>query len=154
MQLTQFTDFSCRVLIYLARLPEPGSATISEIAEYHKISRNHLIKVVNNLAGHGFIETTRGKGGGLRLARAPHMISIGEVVRLTETNMNLVECFDLKSNQCRIIRGCGLKSALYEARRAFMTVLDKFTLADVAANSRPFPLTAPPPLYDLTESTS
>ena len=152
MQLTQFTDFSCRVLIYLARLPEPGSATISEIAEYHKISRNHLIKVVNNLAGHGFIETTRGKGGGLRLARAPHMISLGEVVRATETNMNLVECFDLKSNECRIIRGCGLKSALYEARRAFMTVLDQFTLADVTANGRHFPLTATPPMEELTGS--
>jgi Rrf2 family nitric oxide-sensitive transcriptional repressor len=137
MQLTQFTDFSCRVLIYLARLPEPGSATVNEIAEYHKISRNHLIKVVNYLANHGFIQTTRGKGGGLRLARPPHMIGMGEVVRATEINMNLVECFDLKSNQCSITGGCGLKSVLYEARRAFMAVLDQFTLADAAANGRP-----------------
>ncbi len=150
MQLTQFTDYSCRVLIYLARLPEPGSATISEIAAYYKISRNHLIKVVNNLASHGFVETTRGKGGGLRLARASHMIGVGEIVRLTETNMNLVECFDLKSNQCCIIRGCGLKSALHEARRAFMAVLDQFTLADVAANARPY---TPPP-HELSESDS
>ena len=82
------------------------------------------------------------------------MISLGEVVRATETNMNLVECFDLKSNECRIIRGCGLKSALYEARRAFMTVLDQFTLADVTANGRHFPLTATPPMEELTGSDS
>lgn len=132
MQLTQFTDFSLRTLIYLARMAEPGQATINEIAEYHKISRNHLVKVVNNLANEGFILTTRGKGGGLKLARPPHTIGLGEVVRLTEPNMNLVECFDMKSNQCCIARGCFLKSALYESRQAFMMVLDKYTLADAA----------------------
>ncbi len=132
MQLTQYTDYSLRVLIYLARLPEPGMATITEIADYHRISRNHLVKVVNNLANTGFILTTRGKGGGMRLSRPAHTIGLGEVVRLTETNMNLVECFDTKANQCCIARGCFLKTALYEARRAFMTVLDKYTLADAA----------------------
>ncbi|MDD5034721.1 MAG: Rrf2 family transcriptional regulator [Methylococcaceae bacterium] len=132
MQLTQFTGYSLRVLIFLARMPEPGMATITEIAEFHQISRNHLVKVVNNLANRGFIQTTRGKGGGLQLARPPQTIGLGEVVRFTEPNLDLVECFDPKTNQCGIARGCFLKAALYEARRSFMAVLDKYTLAEVA----------------------
>jgi Rrf2 family nitric oxide-sensitive transcriptional repressor len=132
MQLTQFTDYSLRLLIYLARLPEPGMATIPEIAEHHQISRHHLVKVANHLANHGFIMTTRGKGGGIKLARPASMIGVGEVVRLSEPHMNLVECFDIKSNQCRIVHGCFLKGILYEARRTFMAVLDRYTLADVA----------------------
>ncbi|MCF7965582.1 MAG: Rrf2 family transcriptional regulator [Methylobacter tundripaludum] len=132
MQLTQFTDLSLRLLIYLARLPEPGMATISEIAEYYQISRNHLVKVANSLANQGFIMTTRGKGGGIQLARPAYTIGVGEVVRLTELNMNLVECFDATTNQCRLTRNCFLKATLYEAQRAFMAVLDKYTLADAA----------------------
>ncbi|WP_027156996.1 Rrf2 family transcriptional regulator [Methylobacter luteus] len=132
MQLTQFTDYSLRLLIYLARLPEPGMATISEIAEYHQISRNHLVKVANSLANQGFIMTTRGKGGGIQLSRPANTIGVGEVVRRTEVNMNLVECFDTPSNQCRLTRDCFLKAMLYEAQRAFMAVLDKYSLADAA----------------------
>jgi len=150
MQLTQFTDLSLRLLIYLARLPEPGLATISEIADYHQISRNHLVKVANSLANQGFIMSTRGKGGGLQLARPAYAIGLGEVVRRTEQNMNLVECFDIPSNQCRLIRNCFLKATLYEAQRAFMSVLDKYTLADAAslgANTELSSLpTATPPL--------
>ncbi|CAG0999449.1 HTH-type transcriptional repressor NsrR [Gammaproteobacteria bacterium] len=138
MQLTQFTDYSLRVLIYLARLPESGQATISEIADYHKISRNHLVKVVNKLATEGFILTIRGKGGGLKLGRPAHTIGVGEVVRVTETNMDLVECFNMKSNQCCIAKACVLKAQLYEARRAFMMVLDKYTLADAAVMRKTF----------------
>jgi Rrf2 family nitric oxide-sensitive transcriptional repressor len=132
MQLTQFTDYSLRLLIYLARLPAPGMATISEIAEYYQISRNHLVKVANSLANQGFIMSTRGKGGGIQLARPANTIGVGDVIRLTETNMNIVECFDAPSNQCRLTRDCFLKATLYEARRAFMAVLDKYTLADAA----------------------
>lgn len=134
MQLTQFSDFSFRVLIYLAQLPEPGLATISEISDYFKISRNHLVKVVNNLANQGFILTTRGKGGGLKLGRPAHSIGVGEVFRAAEPNMELVECFNMKTNQCCIARACGLKGELYEARRAFMAVLDKYTLADAVSS--------------------
>lgn len=130
MQLTQFTDYSLRVLIHLARLPAPGMATVPEIADHHRISRNHLVKVVHNLAQHGLVMTTRGKGGGIQLARPAHTIGVGDVVRLTEPHMDLVECFDPKTSQCRIVRGCFLKAALHEARRAFMAVLDKYTLAD------------------------
>ncbi|AAU91353.1 MULTISPECIES: Rrf2 family transcriptional regulator [Methylococcus] len=132
MQLTQFTDFSLRVLIYLVRLPEPGMATIPEIAEYYRISRNHLVKVVNTLANAGLLVTMRGKGGGLRLARPADTITIAEVVRLTEPNMNLVECFDPKASHCRIDRGCFLKAILYEARKDFLAALERHTLADAA----------------------
>ena len=135
MQLTQFTDYSLRVLIHLASMPEPGMATVTDIAERFDISRNHLVKVVNNLANHGFITTLRGKGGGMQLARPAHMIGVGEVVRLTEPHMNLVECFDVKQNQCNLIRRCFLKAILYESRRAFLGVLDQYTLADAARNS-------------------
>lgn len=133
MQLMQFTDFSLRLLIYLARLPAPGMATIAEIADYYQISRNHLVKVANSLANHGFIISTRGKGGGIQLARPANTIGVGDVVRQTEQNMDLVECFDSTSNQCRLIRNCFLKATLYEAQRAFMAVLDKYTLADAAS---------------------
>lgn len=144
MQLTQFTDYSLRVLIHLARLPPPGMATVPEIADHHGISRNHLVKVVHNLAQHGLVLTTRGKGGGMQLARPPHTIGVGEVVRLTEPNMNLVECFDPKTNECRIVRGCFLKAALHEARRAFMAVLDGYTLADAIQMDGPAPRSGPP----------
>ncbi len=133
MQLTQFTDLSLRLLIYLARLPEPGMTTIAEIADYHQISRNHLVKVANSLANQGFIISTRGKGGGIQLARPAFTIGVGDVVRQTDQNMNLVECFDLPNNHCRLIRNCFLKATLYEAQRAFMAVLDKYTLADAAS---------------------
>jgi Rrf2 family protein len=133
MQLTQFTDYSLRLLIYLARLPEPGQATISEIAEFHQISRNHLVKVANSLANQGFITTTRGKGGGIQLARPAYTIGVGEVIRQTEVNMDLVECFNVPSNQCRLIRDCFLKAIFYEAQRAFIAALDKYSLADAAS---------------------
>ena len=132
MQLTQFTDYALRVLIYLARLPPPGMATIPEIAAHFQISRAHLVKVAATLSARGFIESSRGKGGGVKLARPPQTIGIGEVVRITEPHMDLVECFDPKANQCRIIRGCFLKAILYESRRAFLAVLDKYSLADAA----------------------
>lgn len=132
MQLTQFTDYSLRLLIYLARLPEPGMATIAEVAEFHQISRNHLIKVAATLANEGYIISTRGKGGGIGLAKSPKAIGLGDLVRKTELNMNLVECFDMPNSQCRLSRGCVLKGVLQEAQSAFMAVLDSYTLADAA----------------------
>lgn len=140
MQLTQFTDYSLRVLMYLARLPKPGMATIPEIAEFHRISRNHLVKVVTALTNHGLVMTTRGKGGGIRLGRPAHTIGIGEVIRLTEPHMNLVECFDVKTCECRISRDCQLKAILFEAKQAFMAAVDRYALSDAAG--RGFDLTA------------
>ena len=132
MQLTQFTDYSLRMLIYLARLPEGKIATLAEIAEFHNISRNHLVKVAVTLTREGYIMTTRGKSGGMQLARPAHTISLGELIRKTEQNMILVECFDPPNNRCRLSRGCFLKSALYEAQLAFISVLDKHTLAEAS----------------------
>jgi Rrf2 family nitric oxide-sensitive transcriptional repressor len=133
MQLTLYTDYSLRVLLYLGLNPR-RMATITDIAQSYGISRNHLVKVVHNLATQGFIQTTRGRGGGITLARPPAKINIGDVVRHTEVNFHLVECFDREHNTCPIATACFLKSALYEAQRAFMTVLDRYTLADVLDN--------------------
>ena len=133
MQLTQYTDYSLRVLVYLGLKPRHVS-TITEIANNYGISRNHLVKVVNNLANLGYIDTVRGRGGGMMLSRDPREINIGDVVRHTEVNFNLVECFDKQINTCPIARSCALKGALYEAQDRFMEVLDKYTLSDVLAN--------------------
>ncbi len=134
MQLTLYTDYSLRVLVYLGVKREELS-TITEIADHYGISRNHLVKVVHNLANHGFIKTTRGKGGGMRLAGSPEQINIGNVVRHTEVNFNIVECFDNSSDGCPITPICALKGALHQATRSFMAVLDGYTLADVLQNS-------------------
>lgn len=133
MQLTMYTDYSLRVLIYLGLNPR-RTATISEIAESYHISRNHLVKVVHNLATRGFVLTTRGRGGGLTLPMSPADINIGNVVRQTEANFHLVECFDEEHGTCPIAAACFLKDGLYEAQRAFMAVLDRYTLADVLHN--------------------
>lgn len=135
MQLTLYTDYSLRVLIYLG-LRRDRLATVSEIAESYGISRNHLVKVVHNLASLDFIHSTRGKGGGLSLSRAPELINIGDVVRHTEMNFNIVECFDGKNRNCPITAVCRLKGVLGDAARAFMNVLDGYTLADMLKNEQ------------------
>lgn len=133
MQLTLYTDYSLRVLLYLGLEPT-RTVTITEIADAYHISRNHLVKVVHNLSLQGFIQTARGRGGGLGLARPAAEIIIGDVVRHTEVNFNLVECFNRERSTCPITLACALKGALYEANHAFMAVLDKYTLADVLQN--------------------
>jgi Rrf2 family nitric oxide-sensitive transcriptional repressor len=133
MQLTFYTDYSLRVLLYLGLSPR-RMVTITEIADSYGISRNHLVKVVHNLATHGFLNTTRGRGGGLTLARRPREINIGDVVRHTEVNFELVECFNLQRNTCPIAPACFLKGALHDAQKAFMAVLDRYTLDDMLEN--------------------
>jgi Rrf2 family nitric oxide-sensitive transcriptional repressor len=133
MQLTLYTDYSLRVLIYLGVRPN-HQATITEIAQSYKVSRNHLVKVVHNLGNMGYIITTRGRGGGLLLALPPEKINIGEVVRKTEPNFDLVECFNEETNSCPISPACALIRALKLARKAFLEVLEQYTLADVVAN--------------------
>jgi Rrf2 family nitric oxide-sensitive transcriptional repressor len=133
MQLTQYTDYSLRVLIYLS-LHDKQLATINEIANSYGISRNHLGKVVHNLANSGYISTTRGKGGGMRLSQAPGKINLGEVVRNTEGRFDLAECFDSLHNTCSIASCCQLKDVFWEARCAFLAVLDRYTLADIVRN--------------------
>lgn len=133
MQLTLYSDYSLRVLIYLGMRPQ-RQATITEIADSYKISRNHLVKVVHNLANLGYIKTTRGRGGGMQLAYRPEQINIGEVVEKTEPNFDLVECFDRENNTCPIAPGCALIKALKAAKSAFLEVLRGYTLADVVVN--------------------
>ena len=144
MQLTLHTDFALRVLIFLTEKREGDLATITEIADFYQISRNHLVKVVHHLAGTGFIKTTRGKNGGMRLAREPELISIGDVVRHMEPNFDIVECFNTTNPSCVVSPACALKSVLYQAGNEFLGVLDRFTLADALekteARSQIFPL--------------
>lgn len=133
MRLTAFTDYSLRVLIYLAA--EPGRrATVAEIGTAFDIKLNHLTKVVHHLAKRGWLTTVRGKGGGLTLARPAESIHIGHVVRDTEGQALPAECFSAEANHCSIVSQCRLKGALAEAVQAFHAVLDRYTLADITAN--------------------
>lgn len=134
MQLTRYSDYSLRVLIHLA-VGGGRLATIDEIAAAFRISKGHLMKVVRHLAALGLIETARGRGGGLRLARAPEEVNVGQVIRCTEENLALVECFR-PDGRCPIDEACGLRPALREALDAFLQVLDRYTLADLVARRR------------------
>ncbi len=132
MRLTLHTDYALRTLIYLG-LRTDRRVSIREIAVAHRISENHLVKVVHNLGRGGFIETTRGKGGGLRLARPAEAINIGAVVRFTEEDMALVACFQDPATGagCALIDACRLQGLLGEALAAFLAVLDGQSLADL-----------------------
>ncbi len=133
MQLSRQSDLALRVLMYAAGRPGE-SVTIAEIAGFHRISKNHLMVVVNRLARAGYLETVRGRGGGLKLARPAAQVRVGQVLRDTESGFALVECLG-EGNTCRITRGCRLKRALREALEQFFTVLDGYTLADLAARA-------------------
>jgi Rrf2 family nitric oxide-sensitive transcriptional repressor len=130
MRLTTFSDYSLRVLIYLG-VHDERLATIAEIARAYDISENHLMKVVHHLAQHGYIETVRGNTGGMRLARSAGAINVGEVVRGTEGNLKIVECFDEATSNCRIESACALKGILGRAVDAFFAALELYTLADL-----------------------
>jgi len=132
MQLTLYTDYSLRMLLYLGVTDQ--SATIGEIAERFQISRNHLVKVAHSLGKAGYLHTTRGRTGGLRLARSAEQINLGQVVRAMEPNFFLVECFNKEANRCVITPSCGLRHVLHEAFAAFLKVLDGYTLQDILAN--------------------
>lgn len=133
MRVTLHTDYALRVLMLLAL--EPGELhTIEEIATRYDISRNHLMKVAQTLVQGGFVESLRGRNGGLRLGKTPKDINLGAVVRSTEDGFDLVECFDASRNTCVISPVCGLRSPLEEALAAFLGVLDGYTLADLVKN--------------------
>jgi Rrf2 family transcriptional regulator, nitric oxide-sensitive transcriptional repressor len=137
MRLTQWTDYTLRVLMYCAQHQgRENPITISEIAEYHSISRSHLTKIVQQLAAQSLLETTRGRGGGLRLVRPASSIQLGNVVRATESDFTMVECFDPAQNQCCLDLHCGLKGVLTRAMQAYFEVLDGVTLADLVAQPR------------------
>ena len=131
MRLTAYTDYSLRVLLYLAAKPE-AMVTITEIADYFNISRNHLVKVVHSLGIHEFISTCRGRNGGIKLARSAENILLSDVIRKTEPDMDLLGCFKQNAGNCVISPTCRLRSMLYEGRSAFMFALEQMTLADAA----------------------
>ena len=127
MQLTRYTDYSLRVLIYL-NLHDGKTVTIDEIRDFYDISRNHLMKVVHDLSLKGFIETIRGKHGGMKLAKPADQISVGDVVRQMESSFKLVECRTDNQLECRVASICSLKSVLDEALDNFLAHLDRYTL--------------------------
>lgn len=130
MRLTLYTDYSLRILLFLgAKAPEELS-TIKEISDAYGISKNHLMKVTHELGKMGYIETIRGRGGGIRLAKRPEEIGIGEVVRQTEEDFYLVDCFNPESVGCIISPVCNLKGALNKALHAYISVLDEYKLSD------------------------
>jgi Rrf2 family nitric oxide-sensitive transcriptional repressor len=133
MKLTSFTDYSLRVLIYLAA--QPGErATIAQIATAFDVSENHLVKVVHFLGKQGWLANVRGKGGGLELGEAPEKIVVGLVVRETEGKAVVAECFGESGGDCQIAPNCRLRGVLGEAVTAFYAVLDRYTLADLVNN--------------------
>jgi Rrf2 family nitric oxide-sensitive transcriptional repressor len=132
MRLTNFTDYTLRVLIYLGSHQREGRlATIGDVATTYGISENHLMKIVHHLAREGYVETTRGKGGGMRLAREPDLICIGDVVRGAEGNLAIVDCFQRGNHGCTIASACELRGLFGRALSAFFKVLDGQTLADL-----------------------
>ncbi len=133
MRLSLFSDYSLRVLMFAALKGEIFS--LSEVAEAYDISRHHLVKVVNFLAKLGYLETRRGRGGGIVLGMPPEDIRIGMVVRRTEDTPFFVECFDKQHNTCPINGSCRLKGALAQAVNAFYENLDRHTLRDLVAGS-------------------
>lgn len=130
MQLTTYTDYALRVLIFVG-LKGSELSTIPEISKSYDISRNHLMKVVHQLGRYGFLETVQGRGGGIRLAKPAEEIELGDVVRCTEEHFHLVPCFREATEVCTIEEACALRKALKAALAAFLAVLDDCTLADL-----------------------
>ena len=136
MRLTTYTDYALRTLMYLAANRD-RLVTIQDIADAHEIAKNHLTKVVHQLGILGFVESLRGRKGGLRLGKEPAQINIGAVVRSTEPDFYMAECFDPRKSNCRLSSDCILQDTLYEATAAYLAVLDGVTLEILMATSSP-----------------
>ncbi|BAB04776.1 nitric oxide-sensing transcriptional repressor NsrR [Halalkalibacterium halodurans] len=134
MQLTSYTDYSLRLLLYLALQPKDKLSSVKQVATIYNISYNHLTKVTYELGKLGLIETIKGRNGGIRLAKAPEEINIGAVVKQTEDNLELVECFNHETNTCILNPVCRLKGVLHEALTAYLRVLEQYTLKDLLTN--------------------
>lgn len=133
MKLTSYSNYALRSL-QLAALKAPNRIRVDDVVRVHGLARPHIVKIVHELGRAGYLETVRGRGGGFRLAKPAESIVIGDVVRLTEGPLDLVECFNPEKNTCPLIGICKLSQAIQKATRAFMAVLDDLTLADIASN--------------------
>src|SRR6266487_3734812 len=136
MQLTLFSDYALRISLYLAVHDERLVST-DEVSRAYGISKNHLVKVITKLIDLAVVESVRGRSGGLRLARPAADIDIGWLIRATEPHMNLVECFDMRTNTCPIAPACGLKGVLIQAQRAFLESLDGHRLSEFLPRREP-----------------
>ena len=130
MHLTYHTDYSLRLLMYLS-VHQEGLVSTTEVSSAYGISKNHLVRVAQTLARNGFVKIIPGRYGGIKLARTPKEISLGEVIRITEVDFHLVECFDKNQNVCPITPICSLKNFLQEAMDAFLKTPDGYTLMDL-----------------------
>lgn len=142
MQLTIFTDYGLRTLMFLTAYPD-RLCSVCEIADQYGISYNHLVKVTHRLAQLGFIASTKGKGGGIRLAKQADQLRLGDLVQALEPNMDVVECFNRDTNTCRITGSCQLKHYLFDAKQDFLASLNKHTLADTVKNRKLFSIALP-----------
>jgi Rrf2 family transcriptional regulator, nitric oxide-sensitive transcriptional repressor len=136
MRLTVQTDFALRALMFLGA--SEGHQTIEVIARHYGISKNHLMKVAHRLVAEGYVESVRGRGGGLTLARAPEALNLGAIVRAFEDVGTFVECFDPATNQCAATPACGLRHVLAGGVAAFMAHLDQYSVADLVTDRRLF----------------
>lgn len=135
MQLTLHADYSLRILLYLAENPDRYVST-REISDAYRVSRNHLVRVVQTLHAHGFVEVSEGRNGGVKLAHDPAAINLGQVVRKAEPGFRIVECFDMETNTCPIVPACRLRGVLSKALDSFFAVLDGCSLADLTGPAR------------------
>jgi Rrf2 family nitric oxide-sensitive transcriptional repressor len=133
MRLTTYSDYCLRLLMYAAT--RPGRVTIQGAADAYGISKNHLMKVAFDLGRLGYLDTVRGRGGGVRLARPPEEIRLGELLRRTEEDFRIVECFNAGTNRCVISHACRLKGILGEATAAWLAVMDRYSLADLTGQN-------------------
>lgn len=133
MRLTQYSNFALRTLQMVA-MRSPAIVTVDDVARAHHISKAHLVKIAAELSRRGYIETLRGRHGGMRLARPAEAITVGEIIRWTEAPLELVECFNAETNNCKLLGACHLSRGLQRALRAFLSVLDDLTIADIVVN--------------------
>jgi Rrf2 family transcriptional regulator, nitric oxide-sensitive transcriptional repressor len=133
VQLSLHADYALRVLIYLGTYPDRVVST-QEISSAYGISKHHLVRVIHTLGEHRYVDIHAGRSGGVMLAREPHLIALGDVIRHAEPNLRLAECFDRESNTCPIAPQCALKGMLNEALEAFLATLNQYTIADVLRN--------------------
>ncbi|PSJ42659.1 HTH-type transcriptional repressor NsrR [Zobellella endophytica] len=131
MKLTTYTDFGLRAMMYLATLPKGELTSVAHVSNLYDVSRNHMVKVVNQLAREGYIHAVRGKNGGIRLARPPEEINVGQVIRALEHNLKGIDC---GSPACHLVPACRLRDALGLAMEAFLRVMESYTLADLVGN--------------------